>query len=262
MSAVGAFLTGMLTSGLRRISLNAGKEREREKGMKQGREYLGFSLLEVMVTTAVLLILAAFLLPALSRARHQSRSIQCVGNLRQWGVALHLYAVCNDDFLPREGKPTPLESDLRNPGYQAWYIDLPAQIKVPRYSEMPWRTNPAAAPNRSVWICPCNPRRCNASSKTNNLFHYCLNDGIDGTGDKDRPVQISVIPGASGVVYLFDSKNLPAVGGPTFVHTNLHSRGAQFLFLDGHVARFSVAAYWDFSKRRAVVNNPELVWSP
>jgi len=218
--------------------------------------------MELMVVIAIIAILASLLIPAIGRARNGARAVQCLGNLRQWGIALHLYTIGNDDFLPREGKPTPLETDLKNPAYQAWYIELPAQMKLPRYALMPWRTNSSVAPGRSVWICPVNTRRCDASSKTNNLFHYCLNENLDGTGEGDHQVQLGSLRNTTSLIYLFDSKNLPAVGGCSYVHTNLHSRGAQFLFVDGHTARFGSAEYWDIAKHKATTNNPSLAWYP
>lgn len=230
--------------------------------MTTGRELRAFTLAELTAVMAIIALLAALSLPAFSRARGQAKTTQCSANLRQWGIAVHLYAISNDDFLPREGKPTPLETDLKNPAYQAWYVELPRQMNLPRYSIMPWRTNPLVQPSRSIWICPRNPRRCNASSKTNNLFHYCLNENVDGTGNEDRPVQISSLRNPVNIVYLFDSKNLPAVGGCSYVHTNLHNAGAQFLFLDGHTARVRNIEYWDFRRRRAITNNPSLVWYP
>jgi prepilin-type processing-associated H-X9-DG protein len=63
-------------------------------------------------------------------------------------------------------------------------------------------------------------------------------------------------------VWLFDTKNLPAVGSWTYVHTNLHSHGAQFAFLDGHAARFRAAACWDPVTGQPLTDNPELVWIP
>ena len=123
---------------------------------------------------------------------------------------------------------------------------------------MTWRTNAGVEPDRCLWICPENPRRSNG----NNLFHYCLNQNVNGTGAANLPVRLSRVPRPTQTVWLFDSKNLPAVGSWTFVHTNLHSRGAQFTFLDGHAQRYAVNAYWDLAAGTARTNNVELVWIP
>ena len=64
------------------------------------------------------------------------------------------------------------------------------------------------------------------------------------------------------MIWLFDSKNLPAVGTWSYVHTNLHNKGAQFVFLDGHAARFRNFEYWNFTTGKGITNNPELVWIP
>lgn len=52
----------------------------------------GFTLVELLVTLALIGLLAALLLPALSRARTRSRQIACIGNLRQIGIAFHGFA--------------------------------------------------------------------------------------------------------------------------------------------------------------------------
>jgi prepilin-type N-terminal cleavage/methylation domain-containing protein/prepilin-type processing-associated H-X9-DG protein len=221
-----------------------------------------FTLIELLVVIAIIAILAALLLSALGRAKDAGKAVSCRNNLKQWGQATHLFAADHDDFLPPEGKPTPLESDLANSGYQAWYIQLPDQINVPRYAEQAWRTNPFVNPGNSVWICPANRRRCDASSKTNNLFHYCLNDYVNGTGTENHSLRLGSVRRAAVVVWLYDSKNLPAVGDENFVHNNLHNRGAQFVFLDSHVARLRAAEYWDSKNSKGITNNPELVWMP
>ena len=221
-----------------------------------------FTLIELLVVMAILALLAALLLTVLNRAKSSAQAVACGNNLKQWGLATQLYSVEHDDFLPPEGKPTPLESDLTNLAYLAWYIQLPGQINLPRYAGMTWRTNPSINPDNCVWICPANRRRCDSSSKTNNLFHYCLNEHVNGTGNENRSSKMANIRRPSQVIWLFDNGGLAAVAQQNNVHTSLHNHGAQFVFLDAHVARFQNTEYWDFKNNKGITNNPELVWMP
>jgi prepilin-type N-terminal cleavage/methylation domain-containing protein/prepilin-type processing-associated H-X9-DG protein len=221
-----------------------------------------FTLIELLVAIAIIAILAGMVLSALSRAKTTSRAITCRNNLRQWGQATLLYVADNNDFLPYEGRPTPFETDLAKPDYHAWYVQLPALMNQPRYRDMPWRTNPRIQPDNSIWICPSNPRRCHASNTTTNLFHYCLNDHVDGTGINNLPTRMVSIQQPSATVWLFDNGGLAAVAQQNNVHSNLHSRGAQFVFLDGHAAWFHNTAYWNFKTHKGITNNSELVWIP
>lgn len=214
----------------------------------------GFTLIELLVVMAIVATLAGLLVPALGRAKAKAWSIECRNNLRQWGLATQLYTLDHDDYLPPDGTPNPGESST-NVG---WYVQLPRQLGLAPYHTVPWRTNTAAPVTRSIWICPANPRRSNGR----NLFHYCLNEHINGTGEDNRPVRLTPLPDPASLVWLFDSKNLPAVGHASFVHTNLHQAGAQFVFLDGHVARFRNVDYWDFASHRPIVTRPELRWWP
>jgi hypothetical protein len=132
-----------------------------------------FTLIELLVVIAIIAILAAMLLPSLSRAKDKAKTIQCLSNMRQWGLAVQIYASENQDMLPRDGTDDGGQYGVdtgatTGPGSpqdpMAWFNTLPQLVgaktlefyynSVGAYqAKFPFPGNDVG----KIWMCPSAP---------------------------------------------------------------------------------------------------------
>src|SRR5215468_9928055 len=85
-----------------------------------------FTLIELLVVIAIIAILAAILLPALTRAKDAAKSTQCKSNLRQLGIALQMYAQEHECY-PLFAYVISLSPPI--PQFTRWHTDLKPYLK-------------------------------------------------------------------------------------------------------------------------------------
>ena len=148
-----------------------------------------FTLIELLVVIAIIAILAAMLLPALTKAKQSSYRAVDLNNLKQFGVAMNLVVSENEDRMPW---PNWLSGEETNPAPQGWLYtrDLaasgPAQFKAQTGSFWPVLANP------KMYFCP--------SDDTNSAFFklrgqqissYVMNGAVCDYGQIATPVKLS-----------------------------------------------------------------------
>ena len=122
------------------------------------RDSRGFTLVELLVSIAIMAVLLALLLPAVQGAREAARRVQCRSNLKQLGLALHNYHDSNGVFPINYGVGLYDETNLG----ASWLPRILPQVdQGPLYAKVKWG-EPLTQPDNdavaktvvAVFLCP------------------------------------------------------------------------------------------------------------
>jgi prepilin-type N-terminal cleavage/methylation domain-containing protein/prepilin-type processing-associated H-X9-DG protein len=178
----------------------------------------GFTLVELLVVTAVIAILAALLLPALAGAKERARQVRCASNLRQIVLGTLTYAGDHEDTYPAQpGDGLAVKADG---GHGTNYYDL----------LMPYLIN------ARVWLCP------STKDWPGRLMSYHMNGliiTVDGL--KSAAVQLpssTLLIGETGQRTRFDEAYLRPDQNGGYLYDRPqrnHRNGSNATFAGGHV---------------------------
>lgn len=185
-------------------------------GKARGRCGIGFrsgafTLIELLVVIAIIAILAGMLLPALGRAKAKAQGIQCLGNLRQMGLAWMMYADDHERIPPNNVN----SSDPRRTWVRGW---MDYSSPVPDNTNTVFLMTSHLWPylnSLAVWRCPADKSMSRHSGRLlPRVRSVSMNNWLNADGAWDGQSQFKVIrrvsdmmnPSPTGTFVLLDER--------------------------------------------------------
>jgi prepilin-type N-terminal cleavage/methylation domain-containing protein/prepilin-type processing-associated H-X9-DG protein len=147
----------------------------------------GFTLIELLVVIAIIAILAAMILPALSRAKQKTQGVYCLNNTKQMALAWTMYAGDNNDKLVANADGGRAGQDLGVDSWVAGWMDFTTLTDntnvamLVNHDRYPYVKNPAA------FKCPADKSVVRIGGQSLNRVRSLSMNNYVGTPGSNRP---------------------------------------------------------------------------